>query len=1062
MKYHYLVLVLLAFTAFIPVSSAMDNPIHSTIFSDGLSIDPQVKMALSNGEYLGDEKARNHRVLLQFEDELSEDEIMLAEGSGLTFERRGSSVVNVGRVYSGTLSSQTSIDALSSLGLVRVSSGEKQFVPAITSSVPAIRAPDVWENLHDDGAVINGSGVRVVVIDTGITLAHPSFWKQTSGEYDVIQSGPDFYVDLDGDSIADSNEGPINHIDLQAAETIEVANEYMFIDLGIEGFRLSEGDVWLGGVDSNSNNRIDLPDENVVLLNESKVEILYDQFSGMVYERGVNLTSAYAISDYNGHGTHIASTIAGGQPGFTSYVGVAPGADLIIIRCPLTSSDVIDGIHFAVEVDADIINMSFSSYLGFLDGTDLEDLAITEAFLKHGVLTTTAAGNMGTLDKHAYFTVSSGSEANATLDVYMTQHAILEESPFVSVLWQSDDDDEHVILTPPEGVSIDLGAFSDLAGDSFVIENPSLNAYMFADVSLRGMNSILVQASTAEHNWTSGDWQIGLENPSGDAVAVDVYAWDGDWTNSYFEFTDKADRTRTISSPGTSDLAITVANYNEGGGIYPTSSKGPRIDGAPKPTIAAPGVSIHAASRRLSDLWTSRGGTSMASPHVAGVLALIRQSSGDDSGWIDYTTLIAGAGATPYHYESPDPSWGYGLCDALWSVQHLNDANLDIGSTLNEWAGYLNILTSPVLPSIEGELDILSVKVHQATDELVIAVTFREAPDFAGTNILSLRWDTDNNLGTGLDGYDLLVNLTGGGSTVYEWTGSSYDPSGHTSSSWSNSQTTFIKFGGFSSAMRGIISLITGNSSLPIADQTSDAILQNQWSPLVTNLAVDHSSSQFTVSLTMDDEDSSISDYIVSWEVRAGNTSLILSDEAVGSQTAEIIVNRDLLDSVILSSIWFNISDSAMSYVLPPVLLSASDLTEFSIVSAHIDQNELRIGPFLNQILTGQIVVDGHALVEEVRIEFRALANFTIALALDGVDGVYNISLLPSIPGGQYEVYAVAVGYFGQSVELHMGSLLVVEDNSIIVLMAIIAIVVIVIAYNIPRLITRFRGEGTS
>ncbi|MFX1368002.1 MAG: S8 family serine peptidase [Promethearchaeota archaeon] len=1063
MKFHYLVLVLLAFTAFIPVTAAIDSQSHSMIFSDGSSIDPQLERIFSDSDHPSGQEVGSHRVLLQFADELSAEEIVFAESIGLTFERHGSSVINVGCIYSGTLSSRSSLNALSSLGLVRVSSGEKQYVPAISSSVPAIRAPDVWENLRYGGDAINGTGVRVAVIDTGIAFFHPSFWKQSSGEYDVIQSGPNFYVDLDGDSVVDENEGPINHIDIQLPESIEVSNEYMYIDHEVGGFQLGDGDIWLGGVDSNSNNRIDLPAENVVLLNESKVELLYDQFTGLVYQRGVNLTSAYSISDYHGHGSHIASTIAGGQPGFTSYVGVAPGADLVIIRSPLASSDVLDGIHFAVEVDADIINMSFSSYLGFLDGTDLEDLAITEAFLKHGVLTTTAAGNMGSLDKHAYFSVPSASEESATLDVYLTQHSILENSPFVSVLWQSDNDDEHVIFTPPEGDPIDMGAFSEIVGGSFVVENPSLNAYMFADVSLRGMNNVLVQASTNDHNWTSGDWQIGLENPSGGAVTVDVYAWDGDWDHTYLEFIDKVDHARTISSPGTSDLAITVANYNEGSGIYSTSSRGPRIDGAPKPTVAAPGVNIQAASLRLTDpntLWISRGGTSMASPHVAGILALIRQSSGADSGWKEYTALVAGAGATLTHYENPDPSWGHGLCDALWSVQHVNDANLDIGSTLNEWVGYPNFLSSPILSSIEGALDIRSVKVHQSVDEFGVAVTFRDVPDFSSDNLLSLRWNTDNNLGTGSNGYDLLVNVTGGTSVVYEWNGSSFIPSSLTSDSWTNSYTAFIRVDRTPSIVRGTISLMTGNTSLALADETSVGLLVNQWSPLVANLIVDYSSTQFTISLTLDDEDSSIAEYAAFWNVRAGNMSLILSDEEFGLQTVEIIVNRDLLDSASLSSIWLNISDSEISYVLPPVILTTSDLTEFSIVSAYLDQSEVRVGPFLNQILTGRIVVEGYALVEEVRIEFRAVANFTVGLALDGVDGVYNVSLIPSIPGGRYEVYALAIGFYGETVELHMGSLLVVEDNSVVVLIAIIAIAVIVVAYNIPRLITRFRGEG--
>jgi hypothetical protein len=151
-----------------------------------------------------------------------------------------------------------------------------------------------------------------------------------------------------------------------------------------------------------------------------------------------------------------------------------------------------------------------------------------------------------------------------------------------------------------------------------------------------------------------------------------------------------------------------------------------------------------------------------------------------------------------------------------------------------------------------------------------------------------------------------------------------------------------------------------------------------------------------------------------------------------------------------------------IGYVLPPILLSASDLSEFRIVSGYVDQSEIRIGPFLTARLTGQILVEGYDLVEEVQLEFRSASNFTIALAIEGTDGIYNINLIPSISGGEYELYATADGLYGESVELHIGSLLVIEDNSIVVLMAIVAIAVIIVSYNVPKLITRFRGDDST
>ena len=97
----------------------------------------------------------------------------------------------------------------------------------------------------------------------------------------------------------------------------------------------------------------------------------------------------------------------------------------------------------------------------------------------------------------------------------------------------------------------------------------------------------------------------------------------------------------TIGSPGTSRSAITVAaacKANQGCKIADFSSRGPVYDSdgndLSKPDVAAPGVKICAARTggwfpdRLckDDNHIAISGTSMATPHVAGTLAIIKQA----------------------------------------------------------------------------------------------------------------------------------------------------------------------------------------------------------------------------------------------------------------------------------------------------------------------------------------------------------------------------------------------------------------------------------------------------
>ena len=148
---------------------------------------------------------------------------------------------------------------------------------------------------------------------------------------------------------------------------------------------------------------------------DTGVDATHPDFSGHISETQ-SFVPGQDVGDRNGHGTHVASTIAGsGAASAGLNKGVAPGAQLVIGK--VLGDDgfgqdswIIDGMEWAAD-RAKVVNMSLGDPV-FTDGLDPLSQAVNGLTRDEGVLFVIAAGNSG-----AEFAVSAPGAADEALTV---------------------------------------------------------------------------------------------------------------------------------------------------------------------------------------------------------------------------------------------------------------------------------------------------------------------------------------------------------------------------------------------------------------------------------------------------------------------------------------------------------------------------------------------------------------------------------------------------------------------------------------------------------------------
>ncbi|ATP39013.1 hypothetical protein CSE16_02675 [Solibacillus sp. R5-41] len=435
------------------------------------------------------------------------------------------------------------------------------------------------EKLWNEG--FEGQGIKVAVLDTGIDADHPEF----AGIY---KGGKNF--------IPNSSTYTKNRADDDASETSPVERP------------------------------ANVPEFN---------------------ERG----SAF----YTSHGTHVAGTIAAIGANEYGIKGIAPKVDLYAYRVlgaygSGSSSGIVKAIDTAVIEKMDIINLSLGG--GANTETDSGSFAINNAMMA-GTISVLATGNdgpnrgtMGT-PATARLGIAVGNTTNpevihngqvniAVGSYNLTKQLQLMGTTFGKNLATQLQGEFDIVAIPGNGEAKDYTGI-DVKGKVALISRGSI---AFVDKIAHAKENGAV--ATIIHNFAGGS---NAPNPSGTLLGdsfVFLPTYDMSQTDG------EAIRAALKEGSGTITFGNFGSTQTAGDEVNDSSSRGPSTPNFDiKPDVSAPGTNIMSTipmykadfpDVNYDEAFDRKTGTSMATPHIAGIVALVKQANPD---WNAFDVKVA-------------------------------------------------------------------------------------------------------------------------------------------------------------------------------------------------------------------------------------------------------------------------------------------------------------------------------------------------------------------------------------------------------------------------------------
>lgn len=392
--------------------------------------------------------------------------------------------------------------------------------------------------------------------------------------------------------------------------------------------------------------------------------------------------SVVPTKDEIGHGTMVAGIAAGNEVPDSGFFGIAPDAELIVVKLKQAKpylrdffiipenvpcyqeNDIIFALDYltkkAVEMNRPVtICVALGTSQGAHDGRGTLSSYLSLIAGDAGVAIVVAAGNEGNARRHYY------GKVNSTTGYDTVELSVGENEPGFSMeLWGDSPGVFTIDIQTPTGEYVPriVPRLDENRDISFIFETTTILIDYQIIESQSGDQLILLRF----RNPAAGIWRFNVYGRADLNIGFNIWLpMEGFISENTFFV--RSDPYTTILSLGNALLPITITAYNnEDDSLYLNASRGYTRTGAVKPDIAAPGVNITAPG--LNQTFTQVTGTSPAAAHAAGIAALVLEwaivkNNQPTMNTLDLKIFMIRGARRDIEIKYPNRDWGYGILD---------------------------------------------------------------------------------------------------------------------------------------------------------------------------------------------------------------------------------------------------------------------------------------------------------------------------------------------------------------------------------------------------------------